>query len=266
MKKRTIRLAALACTAAMVLSASGCTSSLNDAEIKEAYQTALDNSIQADLYFWKETVFNGTNSTYRQVNAYAEQGKDYEILLDEQGNYATRKVHVLERTNSKNTLEIFCGPSLGENGGAEQEMLLERTMGESKWNAFTQKQMRAADYFNSQAFQQAYGLGTLLAELKELTADDMDFTIKGAKQEKKGNTTTLVFAVKEAYFQRYEAANSSPSLFTGTSKVSIEISYDRIAHVITYVTENLGGMTNETEKYKLEIVYLGPKIDIPNYQ
>ena len=80
------------------------------------------------------------------------------------------------------------------------------------------------------------------------------------------NVTNLVFKPTDAYLARYEQKYGKKSLFEGAKKVSIEIAYDRIAHIIVYTDEKLdSNLSVEIEQYKFEVVYLGPKFDVPVY-
>ena len=125
--------------------------------------------------------------------------------------------------------------------------------------------MTAQEYYQSEAFA-PYLLSSRIAELRELTVDDMDFSIKDGQAEQKVNVTELSFKPTDAYLARYEQKYGKKSLFDGAKKVSIEIAYDRIAHIIVYTDEKLdSNMSVEIEQYKFEVVYLGPKFDVPVY-
>lgn len=80
------------------------------------------------------------------------------------------------------------------------------------------------------------------------------------------NVTELSFKPTDAYLARYEQKYGKKSLFDGAKKVSIEIAYDRIAHIIVYTDEKLdSNISVEIEQYKFEVVYLGPKFDVSVY-
>ena len=216
----------------------GCTQQMESAEIRQAYETALQNAFNADVYFWKETKTHGSATDSCQVNVYAGQGDDYQALRDENGAYTEYKISLLTQAT-------------GEGGAI---------------TTLTRHPMTAQEYYQSDEFA-PYLLSSRLAELAELTVDDMDFSISGAVAEQKVNVINLIFGVKEEYLARYEQKYGEKSMFDGAKKVSIEIAYDRIAHVIVYTDEQVedSGLAVEVERYKFEVVYLGPKFDIPAY-
>lgn len=77
----------------------------------------------------------------------------------------------------------------------------------------------------------------------------------------------LQFVLKEDFFNRYEAAHGEPSIFVGAKRIMIEIAYEKISQIVIYVDEQMSGssLTSETEAYKFQIVYTGPKFSIPVY-
>ena len=253
----------------LVTGMTGCTQQMESAEIRQAYETALQNALDADVYFWKETKTQGSATDTCQVNVYAGQGDDYQALRDENGAYAEYKISVNEtHSQPESTLQIYCGLSPSANEGEEaKDYLLTQVTGEGgAITALTRRPMTAQDYYQSDDFA-PYLLSSRLAELTELTVDDMDFSISDAVAEQKINVINLIFGVKEEYLARYEKKHGQKSLFDGAKKVSIEIAYDRIAHVIVYTDEQVedSGLSVEVERYKFEVVYLGPKFDIPAY-
>ena len=125
---------------------------------------------------------------------------------------------------------------------------------------------RAAHLVEDERTEEADKVSSRIAELKELTVADMDFSIKDGQAEQKVNVTELIFKPTDAYLARYEQKYGKKSLFEGAKKVSIEIAYDRIAHIIVYAEEKLdSNLSVEIEQYKFEVVYLGPKFDVPVY-
>ena len=247
----------------------GCTQQMESAEIRQAYETALQNAFNADVYFWKETKTHGSATDSCQVNVYAGQGDDYQALRDENGAYTEYKISVNEtHSQPESALQIYCGLSSSVNEGEEaKHYLLTQATGEGgAITTLTRHLMTAQEYYQSDEFA-PYLLSSRLAELAELTVDDMDFSISGAVAEQKVNVINLIFGVKEEYLARYEQKYGEKSMFDGTKKVSVEIAYDRIAHVIVYTDEQVedSGLAVEVERYKFEVVYLGPKFDIPAY-
>lgn len=268
MKKRAIRALSLLLAAALLIAGlAGCTQKLDEIEIQKAYEAAVRNSLDADIYDWKETKLQGKNTEYCQVNVFAGQGSDYEPLRDDNGAYSDYKIS-LQQTSSqpKKAVQIYCGLSQGKDKGDEAKAyLFTQSSEEDKIVSCTKQPMTAQEYYHSEAFA-PYLLSSRIAELRELTVDDMDFSIKDGQAEQKVNVTELSFKPTDAYLARYEQKYGKKSLFDGAKKVSIEIAYDRIAHIIVYTDEKLdSNMSVEIEQYKFEVVYLGPKFDVPVY-
>lgn len=265
MKIKQMGAAALA-SVLLALCFGGCTARLQTGDVETAFKKAVENTMKADIYYWKENRINGKETDYRQVNVFVPQDSHYEPILNEQGEYEQVQVEVVESHNSKNLIRRVCALSGGANKNDEQKAYLFLTDYEDgKESNHTKTPMTGKEYFKSDAFR-PYTLAAVLEELTELTVDDMDFSIKDSVKQKKANVTNLTFGIKEEYLKRYEAKHAKPSLYAGTKKVSIELAYDRVANVITYTDEQLDkGVSLEIEKYKIEIVYLGPKIGVPTY-
>uniref|UniRef100_UPI003FEF2D2E hypothetical protein n=1 Tax=Candidatus Fimivicinus sp. TaxID=3056640 RepID=UPI003FEF2D2E len=268
MKKRTIRAFSLLLAAALLTTGlTGCTKKLEEIEIRKAYEMAVRNSLDADIYYWKETKLQGKHTEYCQVNVFAGLGSDYEPLRDDNDAYSDYKIS-LQQTSSqpKKAVQIYCGLSQGKDKDDEAKAyLFTQSSEEDKIVSCTKQPMTAQEYYHSEAFA-PYLLSSRIAELRELTVDDMDFSIKDGQAEQKVNVTELSFKPTDAYLARYEQKYGKKSLFDGAKKVSIEIAYDRIAHIIVYTDEKLdSNMSVEIEQYKFEVVYFGPKFDVPVY-
>lgn len=266
MKKNIAKLLALVLLVSSLLCFSSCGEQLTNDEIDSILSNALQNTFENDIYYWKETVVNGKSSTYRQVNAYASTDDENVPILDGQGNYTSRKIQIVENVNSKKALEIFCGLSQPENDGEARELLITETIPESGDSTKTAKPMTAQEFYESPDFDQ-YRPSTVLRELTYLKASDMDFTVKDGTAKTTVFVTELSFRPTKDYLRRYEELTGEKSMFDGVKRVHLEISYDRIANIITYVDEPIAdtGRTTEVERYKFQIVYLGPKFDIPKY-
>ena len=88
--------------------------------------------------------------------------------------------------------------------------------------------------------------------------------------EKKGNVTTITCKLSDNYLNAYEQANGKKSVLDG-KYVTIEMAYNRISAIIVYQNDPNAGEENtsgllalEYESYKLEIVYTGPKFEVPS--
>ena len=129
--------------------------------------------------------------------------------------------------------------------------------------------MVARDYVLSDLFKE-YTLEEKLKELKSLKREDLLIEeYQNGGVEKKGNVVTITCKVSDEYARAYENANGRKSVLEG-KYLTIEISYDRVAAIIVYQNDpgadesnTQGILALEYESYKLEIVYTGPKFDVP---
>ena len=266
--KKYQRVLGLVLGSAVILSAfSGCSSSLTTTEIEAVYQTALENSLNSDLFYWKETDNRGENQLYKQVNVLSDIDDDYQTIVDENGDYPTLHIQVIEKEGGAETYQSVCGVSSGVNKEDESRSYLFKTItNPAKSKLQTKTPMTAKEYYQSEEFR-PYTVAEKLRWLDGLTVQDMDFTGKGCGVTKKGNVTKLQFGVRDDFLSRYEAEHGEPSIFAGAKRVMIEIAYEKISQIVIYVDEQLAGssLTAETEAYNFQIVYLGPKFSIPSY-
>lgn len=116
-KKIFAKLICLLCIPILLISASGCSlNSFSVEELKTLYPKAFENSLNEELYYWKETVNAADHTSWRTCNVYAEIDKKYERIRDENGELANMKIDVLEEYNKKNVYKALCGKSTGSNG------------------------------------------------------------------------------------------------------------------------------------------------------
>ena len=255
--------------ATLVLSLfSGCSTSLTTEEIEMSLDTALKNSLASDLFYWKETDNRTADTIYKQVNVLSDiDEKEYVPLVDENGEYTTLRIQVIEKKNDKETFQSICGHSSGINAQDEiKDYLFETVTAEDGTVTRTKEPMTAKEYYNSDAFSQ-YSVAEKLKCLQDQTVADMDFTADGAEISKKGHVTQLQFKVSDDYLKRYEEKYGEPSVLANSKRVLIEIAYEKISQIVLYVDEQIAGssMTVETEAYNFQIVYLGPKFNVPSY-
>lgn len=247
---------------------SGCSASLTADEIKAELDTALKNSLSSDLFYWKETDNRTADTIYKQVNVLSDiDEKEYVPLVDENGEYTTLRIQVIEKKKDKETYQSICGHSSGINtSDPVQDYLFETVTAPDATVVKTKKPMSAKEYYNSDTFQK-YSVAEKLKCIQELTVADMDFDCDGAEISKKGNVTTLQFKVSEDYLNRYEAKYGEPSVLANSKRVLIEMAYEKISQIIVYVDQTVSGtsFTMETEAYNFQIVYLGPKFSVPSY-
>ena len=220
MKKTAIRALSLLFAASLLTAGlTGCTQELEGAELTKAYETAVQNALAEDVYYWKETKLKGKNTESCQVNVFAGQGSNYEPLRDENGAYSEYKIN-LQQTSSQpqKAVRIYCGLSQGKEKKDEaKNYLFTQTLEEGQIVSCVKQPMTAAEYYQSEAFA-PYLLSSRIAELKELTVADMDFSIKDGQAEQKVNVTELIFKPTDAYLARYEQKYGKKSLFEGGQK------------------------------------------------
>ncbi len=256
------------CSALVLGLFSGCSSSLTTEEMEKELDTALKNALASDLFYWKETDNRTADTIYKQVNVLSDiDQKEYVPLVDENGEYTTLRIQVIEKKNDKETYQSICGHSSGINATDEvKDYLFETVTAEDGTAVKTKQPMTAKAYYNSDAFRQ-YSLAEKLKCLQDLTVDDMDFTVDGAEISKKGHVTQLQFKVSDDYLKRYEEKYGEPSVLANSKRILIEMAYEKISQIIVYIDETVSGtsFTVETEAYNFQLVYLGPKFDVPRY-
>lgn len=265
-KKYLKSFAGLFCVLAIILSFHGCSlNSYSVEELRTFYPKAFENSLDEELYYWKETVNADDHTSWKTCNVYAEIDKKYELIRDENGEFANMKISVLEEYNKKNVYKALCGKSSGAEG--EKNYLFENDFDDTGSAVnFRKTEMIPQDYVKSDSFISKYSLDAMLKEFEYLTVDDMIFDIDNDLLEHKGKTIKVSFAVTDEYLERYKADFGKNSLFEGSKYATMEFAYDRFASIVIYVDEKLGGgISAEKEIYKLETVYYGPIVSIPSY-
>lgn len=247
-----------------VLSLSACSVPLSDDEIESAYNTAVENTMKADLYYWQEYVYKDIDSTMTNVNVLASMDNKYELIKDPDGKYSELSIQVYEELNGVRMKEYLAGRSkgVGKNDPITEYKFTSTRVDDTYVK--TKTPYTAYEYFYSEEFKQ-YTLNERLKELKTLKFKDMDFDFKGSEGYKKNHLSKLTFKVKESYLREYERDNGSKSIFEGADSVTIEMAYDRISQLIIYDKESLDKFAISKERYNFRVVYYGAKITIPKY-
>lgn len=249
----------------------GC-ASLSVDEGYSLLRDALDNTLHHDnahIFYWKESISTpraglSNNVVSRKVNVLCDIDRDYNFIKNssEEYDYSGLKLMVSESENDTVNKEIYCG--YADNG---KTYLVEwnTAMGTTgnKKNYKKTEGVTAKEYVLSDAFT-PYTLATVLTELGGIQKEDLVFDgVKNAGVEKKGYVVTITCKMSADYLARYQAENGKKSLLDG-KYVTFEVCYDRISSIIVYQQEEGGGVFSlEYESYKLEIVYTGPKFNIP---
>lgn len=247
-----------------VLSLSACSVPLSDDEIESAYNTAVENTMKADLYYWQEYVYKDIDSTMTNVNVLASMDNKYELIKDPDGKYSELSIQVYEELNGVRMKEYLAGRS---KGVGKNDPIKEYKFTSVRADAVylrSKKPSTAYEYFYSEEFKQ-YTLNERLKELKTLKFEDMDFDYKGSEGYKKNHLSKLTFKVKESYLREFERDNGSKSIFEGADSVKIEMAYNRISQLVIYDKESLDKFAISKERYNFRVVYYGAKIAIPKY-
>lgn len=247
-----------------VLSLSACSVPLSDDEIESAYNTAVENTMKADLYYWQEYVYKDIDSTMTNVNVLASMDNKYELIKDPDGKYSELSIQVYEELNGVRMKEYLAGRSKGVGKNDPIKEYKFTSVRADEVYLRSKKPSTAYEYFYSEEFKQ-YTLNERLKELKTLKFEDMDFDYKGSEGYKKNHLSKLTFKVKESYLREFERDNGSKSIFEGADSVTIEMAYDRISQLVIYDKESLDKFAISKERYNFRVVYYGAKIAIPKY-
>jgi hypothetical protein len=273
-KKRTAAVAALILTViASAFALTACNTKHNPDEAWEILQTALKNSVDAPVYFWQEWWSEegsaeqkiAPRNGYRDFEMIADRDKNNDLVFE---NGAPKNLVLKYYSSAGGTSrEVYCGGSSGKNG--LQQWLFTVDSDERNGVAKTKQPYSPYDYIKTDAFKE-FDLDVLLTELIALKREDVDFSIKKAEATTKGHVTSLSFAVTEAFKQRFaEEYPDRESIFKNSYRIFIEITFDRIAAIECYRTQNdvpgLEFLKVDMEYYKLWVVYNGPNIVMPGY-
>lgn len=257
----------------------GCQSLTAD-EGYEALQKAIDNTLKDDnahIFYWKESLSTPRAGSITNlvetttVNVLCTIDKDYNFVKDSDAEYDYNdlKVRITKTYDGKSVYELYCGYAQDGNSYHAVRGALDSQTAFTKNDEYTFTSLTAEEYVLSDAFK-PYTLASKLSELKSLKKEDI--VIKGydkGKVEKKGNVTTITCKMSDSYLEAYEQAHGEKSVLEG-KYVTIEMAYDRVSSIVVYQNDPNAGDKNtqgllalEYESYKLEIVYTGPKFDVP---
>ena len=246
--------------AGVLLCAAGCAAKLpQPADAYGLLQEALQKSIAQETYYWKETRAQGKDAFFTSANVLAQMEKGYEVRRNAAGEPERLQVQVVEKKNDKMQRETWCGISR-DTAGAERELYMMRDwQGDAQVQIKKIQAMRAVDYWKNPEFDGVFALSAKLAELSQLTAQDMDFA--NGKITTRGAVTTMTFQIKADYFARVEK-----SMFANSKSVTVELLDGRVSELVVYVAdEEAGGglLALDKESSRLSIVYIGPRITLP---
>ena len=264
-KKVTATIILIALISAMVAALAGC-NTVDKQEAVKVLKNALvesENGNNGKIFYWREsfaTYREGTSNHVRQteVNVLCDLDDIYKFIrIAREGEYDYQglKVHITERDDGKNVYDAYYG---GSDDGRDYKAVAANGVDYE----YAAEEDAAYNYVESEEFKAKYSLSSRLNLLDELVADDGYYEIESA--QKQGNLVTINLKVTSKYRDFYEKKHGDESPLDG-KRVLIEVTYGRIANVMTYRDEptDNGILTMEYESYMLEISYLGPKFDVP---
>ena len=246
----------------LIMALTSCGTPISKEEAMQSLKTAVENSMNAQVYYYKEVSLE-KDKINNKMNVYAKQDKDGSYLVDDKGNFIDYSIRYETSINSKNVVSMQAGKSNGSAG--EKEFLFKKDFDIEGKNPKVTMQ----EYPTNQVLSTSYFSDKILSykirELSLLELKDMNFDVKNSKLEKKGYLRVLKFQLNDSFYKKVEETYNMPSVLKG-DMLEIEIAYDRISAIIVYNNEKLDENINFLEeKYRLEIVYMGPKENIPSY-
>lgn len=272
MKKRiAIVLVTVIIMAVTLVSLSGCATKLDHDEAFQIMKDAYTRSIDYDIFYSKEVKLNGDNvPELTRVNSVCDLDKKNNYAKAEDGSYINHNIHIYNEIDSQMQLEIFVGLSKDGKSDPGQNLAFKSiytgkgTDDKAKYDK-TRTPMTVPQFQNEEYYQQ-FKLVSKYDEINRLTRSDVVFS------EKEGATKSfdlinLKFSVTEEYTNRYFEETGRVSTLKG-KYIDMEITFERIARIVVMQsdpgTASIFGEA-EFESYKIEVVYLGPRISVPKY-
>lgn len=262
-KKILIAVVAIICLLSMVLA--GCSNikiENVDEDVIKVLQDAIANSEQYSTYYIREkTNTNPKNIASNTMEEYLLNVQSDKDLLDKEKVAGVDKTKInfsIKTTKgiTESTDSFIIGNSLPKSIKAS-----DANAEDYKLYAFeTYKQSKTAPVFTrtckeiTNAFDYVaptgvklsdYTMANALLPLKSLTKDDISMAEKGNK--KQGKVTTYVLTVTNEAHEYNKHGELKVMLYTDKGKTRVM------------------SVTSTDEKYTLDVMYQGPKIDIPNY-
>lgn len=239
MKKRSILIALLLAVSTMIMSLTGCSKPYDIEDGYELIQTALAESLTAETYYVSEYTGLGDNKsiTY-SLNVQAGNKEDYDAT---QIKYTVKRAETTKQTIDEYTYTY----SLPKNVKARKakaedyKYYLFTVVGNKKTKKETPQAMcYSVDEINRLT------LSNILIPLQELQETDIDFTASNCGIKKEGKNTYIRFKV-----------TNSEHTYAAYESIEILLFNDKIVKIGTY-----GKAEADKDKFKIDIVYQGPKI------
>ncbi|MDR0696960.1 MAG: hypothetical protein LBF68_05445 [Christensenellaceae bacterium] len=284
MKKLTVASVLLIITVIITVNLTSCSVVISTEEGLQAFDEALKNSLNAELYYIKEKINDdGTDLDYPKkfaeifVNVYGEYkevGNDTDIYAptkDENGKIKDFTIFIKETLGegSDNAMQkrVHVGKSNSSKKGETLDYIFREIIKTSgKDMDYSLDPMSAYDYFESSEFQENYALSNFFTELLRIKHSDMFFLEKNGAI-KNGVGVALKFKISDSYLTEYRQEFGKVSRFSGSKYISVEIINEKISQIIVFRDSKLSNtdVNIEAEPYSLSITYLGPIINMPKY-
>ncbi|MDR3344985.1 MAG: hypothetical protein LBT21_05290 [Oscillospiraceae bacterium] len=280
MKKSLYRYPALLLCLIIVLVLAGCNNTINQADAAARLHAAVEKSNTAGVYNYLKTEFadkaSGKLQRTTEVNLWAVTEESSSVpVLNEDGEYQNYKLSVKGTEKGKELWSWLCGNSSNLAETETQPMLLysdwrsTKTPGlpkyeRSKDTELLKRSELLTDFLTTDAFA-PYALRAQLAELSTITDIDMDFSVPKAATKEQGALLTLVFGVSKEYLEKYKAEHGTSSVFDGTSRIEVDITYGKIQRIALFTDSTSGVFKAPKESVRWEIFYKGPRFDLPKY-
>lgn len=268
--KRFLKICALLCTVSFVAGMlCSCSKTLTADDAYNSLRTAVNASLEYKTYYIQEMITHNKLLDKTTVNLRCELDEDY-APVTENGRYLDYKAEIHKTESDLPVADIFCGTSKSSSGEKRDALFYakyENLNGESNVLSKTVSNTSIENFIASDEFKNHYSIDYFLRELKNMKAEDFDFSGNEGKTRVKNNLTLLSFRVTDDYLEKYKSENKSNSVFDGSTRVEIEIIYGRIASVVTFCSykDATFNQSFEESPYKLFITYYGPKFDLPQF-
>lgn len=249
-----------------VLLLSGCTGTTVPHE--EAYallQEAVQNSLNEEMYYIQETINRTDKTDKKDVNLRALlNNRSYDMLVLPDGTYDDYKVNITHTLQGAAYMDIVCGPSSPKGKETVDYLFRTRYEDAGKTPVNSKTQMTTEDFIQTDEFKENYALSSFINELAFLKESDI---VKYNAVTKNRYLVLLNFEVSNAHVEAYESETGKTSLFRGSTRVEIELAYERLISVVCYAkyTDTASSLSLEKEPYNLFISYYGAKFTVPDY-
>lgn len=271
MKKSKITAIAMVALLSMCMSMfSACSKPIDHEDAFKMLKENYESSIKYKIFYSKELISDNVNKEILRVNSVCSLDKDDNYAKNEEGIYIDHAINIYSEINSQTQYEIFVGLSKdGKKDSGRNLQFTKKFIGKNSDNKAQYDQtytaMTPGEYIESTEFA-PNTLAAKLSEINRIKREDIVFDSK--ETTRRGELTNLKFTISDEYYEEYLKEKGYDSILKG-AYITMELLYGRIAN-ITVMEEDRDAASfigiPVYEAYKLEIIYLGPKVqNMPNY-